>query len=301
MQPRFGVWLRPQHTGKCGDISQHSVLEISCEKTASKNNNNIFLFRYGDLITSLKKDVTEACDYLVDNYVNEFEAGSRSDHRGRPMLYHHSSEILFSDGESSFGESSLNQVLCTMLVFRCGRSELCKMFAFVSCTVATGIRNPILVQICVSCFSEHLHVHESRTDGESWRIYPKEKFRQGNTFTSRLSNAVLDQRQANHAGVFFQARLEALSVLIQTPAFDAENCKSWPEIRKGLLDALVDSDEKIWVGDFEPRNPTFLCGCIVGITFLHLPFQTQGLRFIARNLSANNPGTREMYATLGEV
>ncbi len=36
-------------------------------------------------------------------------------------------------------------------------------------------------------------------------------------------------------------------MLIQEPSFDAESCKPWREIRKGLLDALADPEERIWV------------------------------------------------------
>ena len=57
----------------------------------------------------LKKNVTEACDYLDKNFESEFETCNRQNQHAANMCQQ-SSEILFSDGESSFGESSLNQV-----------------------------------------------------------------------------------------------------------------------------------------------------------------------------------------------
>ena len=57
----------------------------------------------------LKKNVTEACDYLDNNFTTEFAPASRP-HQHAHNMCQQSSEILFSDGESSFGESSLNQV-----------------------------------------------------------------------------------------------------------------------------------------------------------------------------------------------
>ena len=57
----------------------------------------------------LKKNVTEACDYLDKNFESEFETCNRQNHHAAGMCQQ-SSEILFSDGESSFGESSFNQV-----------------------------------------------------------------------------------------------------------------------------------------------------------------------------------------------
>ena len=58
---------------------------------------------------ALKKNVTEACDYLDKNFESEFETCNRQNQHAANMCQQ-SSEILFSDGESSFGESSLNQV-----------------------------------------------------------------------------------------------------------------------------------------------------------------------------------------------
>ncbi len=59
----------------------------------------------------LEKNVTAACDYLVENFISEFGTAGVSGRFSRPR-----SEILFSD-DSSFGESSLNQVatLCQRL------------------------------------------------------------------------------------------------------------------------------------------------------------------------------------------
>ena len=57
----------------------------------------------------LKKNVTEACDYLDKNFESEFETCNGQNQHAANMCQQ-SSEILFSDGESSFGESSLNQV-----------------------------------------------------------------------------------------------------------------------------------------------------------------------------------------------
>ena len=55
-----------------------------------------------------------------------------------------------------------------------------------------------------------------------------------------------------------QARLEALSVLIQTPSFDTQSCDSWPAIRQGLLDALADPEEKMWVCSMYLTKITFV-------------------------------------------
>ena len=74
-----------------------------------ENKSDLIIFRYNDLMKVLKKNVTEACDYLDNNFATEFAPASRP-HQHTPNVCHQSSEILFSDGESSFGESSLNQV-----------------------------------------------------------------------------------------------------------------------------------------------------------------------------------------------
>ena len=42
-------------------------------------------------------------------------------------------------------------------------------------------------------------------------------------------------------------RIGAINNLLQNPTFDPQSNESWPAIRRGLVDALNDHDEHLWV------------------------------------------------------
>ncbi len=59
----------------------------------------------------LKTNITETCDYLVNNFEREFIMPGRSQQISDNILGAKSNDLLFdSEDESSFGDSSLNQV-----------------------------------------------------------------------------------------------------------------------------------------------------------------------------------------------
>ena len=69
---------------------------------------NEFCCRYRELMHCLKDNIEGACDFLLENFEEEF-LGDGSQRNGT-RTPRHKAEILFSDGESSLGDSSLNQV-----------------------------------------------------------------------------------------------------------------------------------------------------------------------------------------------
>ncbi len=71
--------------------------------------------RYRDLTQNLKMNVTEVCDYMMENFDEVFDISpEHTQHSSRQK-----NEIIFSDGESSFGDSSLNQVRSINLSIKC--------------------------------------------------------------------------------------------------------------------------------------------------------------------------------------
>ncbi|XP_074644785.1 protein broad-minded-like [Tubulanus polymorphus] len=69
------------------------------------------------------------------------------------------------------------------------------------------------------------------------------------------------------------ARLEALTNLCHIPPQDIVGSEHWPLLKKGLVECLSDSDEKL---------------------------ANMGLKYCAKGFSATTPNTREMYSTLVE-
>ncbi len=64
------------------------------------------------MLASLKANIGQATQHLLENFEKEFavDASDKSTlGKGRPHQHHHA-EDFFSDGESSFDDSSLNQV-----------------------------------------------------------------------------------------------------------------------------------------------------------------------------------------------
>lgn len=72
----------------------------------------IFVSRYRDMTHTLKDNVDEACEYLLENFEEEF-LGNGSQQTG-DRTARQKGEILFSDGDSSLGDSSLNQVMASL-------------------------------------------------------------------------------------------------------------------------------------------------------------------------------------------
>lgn len=70
----------------------------------------LFCFRFQDLTSQLKANVNEAVHQLLQNFEQEFhiEDGDSKDPGKR--RHRHENNLISSDEESSFGESSLNQV-----------------------------------------------------------------------------------------------------------------------------------------------------------------------------------------------
>ena len=64
--------------------------------------------------TELRNKVAMACQYLLQNFDHEFMdkgiGGSQDDVHATRSQRRHRGDMFYSDGESSFGESSLNQV-----------------------------------------------------------------------------------------------------------------------------------------------------------------------------------------------
>ncbi len=55
-------------------------------------------------------------------------------------------------------------------------------------------------------------------------------------------------------------RIDAINNLLQNPTFDPQSNESWPAIRNGLVDALNDHDEHLWVSCWSFwSHRTFIC------------------------------------------
>ena len=75
---------------------------------------NSFFFRYEHLTSNLRQNVNEAVQNLLTNFDEELfrEEAATNKERSKPRKQH--DHPFSSDEESSFGESSLGQVLKTM-------------------------------------------------------------------------------------------------------------------------------------------------------------------------------------------
>ena len=72
--------------------------------------------RFIEMNRNLRLNIEEAVEYLLKHFEEEFSNISKKDARSKSKQNRHS-EPIFSDGGSSFGESSLNHVMIYMNLY----------------------------------------------------------------------------------------------------------------------------------------------------------------------------------------
>ena len=69
----------------------------------------LFLYRFLEMTDNLRVNIDEAVENLLKNFEEEFSNTSKKELSSQSKQNRHN-ELMFSDGGSSFGESSLNHV-----------------------------------------------------------------------------------------------------------------------------------------------------------------------------------------------